>query len=337
MRSVTGSSGSFPGEPGNTTARRPPVPVTKESCVRRHLFPSLSLRHRAVPSLVAVLVTGAAVCGAPAAGAHGLADLTGSSAPSGTRSAPAPSTTYSTDTRDNIVAFGDSFTANSSSLVNADPEHYPRYPRTAGCLVAPEAWPGMLALLSSRPVQNWACNAHTTGQMLGRVDRAVAAGEINDTSTVVLAAGMNDKRQGVPDADVTANLVTAVAKVRDAAPGASVIILGRLATTDPDGRYCGTNTVPDRPVGTFDQPTAGYERATQDNQRAAAAQAGVPFIDVRTLTVATHSSCAPDAQRFVSGTEDTTTPDYNMPGHPSLAGSTFLALRVKDRLDASRG
>lgn len=164
--------------------------------------------------------------------------------------------------------------------------------------------------------------------MLGRIDRAIASGHINGTSLVILAAGMNDKRQGVPDADIVANLVSAVEKVRAVAPGAQIALLGRLATTNAEGRSCDRNTVPDQPTGAIDRITAGYEAATQNNQRAAAAQADVQFIDIRSMTIEANSSCGLDADRFISGMTDTTTPDYNMPAHPSLAGSRFLAQQV---------
>ena len=235
---------------------------------------------------------------------------------------------YSTDTRNNIVAFGDSFTSNSASYVNDAPWAYPTYPRTEGCLTAPDAWPAQLGAITGRPVQNWACNAHTTDQMLGRIDRAIASGHINDTSLVIFAAGMNDKRQGVSDAAVVANLVSAVQKVRAVAPGAQIAVLGRLATTNTEGRFCDRNTVPDQPTGAIDRTTASYEAATQANQRAAAAQTNVQFIDIRSMTIEANSSCGLDAERFISGMTDTTTPDYNMPAHPSLAGSRFLAQQV---------
>jgi lysophospholipase L1-like esterase len=269
------------------------------------------------------------------AGSAGSGGSTGSAtpgagiAPTGTFADP-----YSTEPGNNILAFGDSFTANSASYVNENPDRYPTYPRKEGCLVAPEAWPGLLGTMTGRPVQNWACNAHTTSDMLGRISRATAAGAVNDSSTVVLAAGMNDKRAGATDDTVTANLVAAVDRIRDAAPQARVIILGRLATTDSTGRFCSRNTIPNFPTGGPDPETAAYEVATRRSQQNAASQAGVPFLDIRSLTVKEHSSCAPDAQRYISGLVDRTTPGVNMPGHPSLAGSRFLATQVAAQIAA---
>ena len=283
-------------------------------------------RHILVPLALTILASTAL-----AAPAGAVTGSLGSLGPLGSLATPTGTTfenPYSTDTGNNIVAFGDSFTSNSASYVNDAPQNYPTYPRTEGCLTAPDAWPAQLGAITGRPVQNWACNAHTTGQMLGRIDRAIASGHINGTSLVILAAGMNDKRQGVPDTEVVANLVSAVEKVRAVAAGAQIALLGRLATTNAEGRFCDRNTVPDQPTGAIDRITAGYEAATQNNQRAAAAQADVQFIDIRSMTIEANSSCGLDADRFISGMTDTTTPDYNMPAHPSLAGSRFLAQQV---------
>lgn len=246
---------------------------------------------------------------------------------------PGPSP-YSTDTRNNLVAFGDSFTANPHELATMLPPLAVFYPKPYGCFVAPDAWPALAGAAADRPVQNWACNGHTTEQMLTRIDKAIAAGHVNNTSTVVLAAGMNDKRQYVPDARVVANLVAGVAKVKNTAPDARVIILGRLPTTDVNRIACTLNVIPDQPLGLPDFATAAAEDATQQNQRHAATTAGVTFIDVRGLTRSGHSSCAKDADRYVSGVVDTTTPSYNIQSHPTIAGSRFLASQIGTRLGA---
>ncbi|MDN5582184.1 MULTISPECIES: SGNH/GDSL hydrolase family protein [unclassified Corynebacterium] len=235
---------------------------------------------------------------------------------------------YSEETENNLVAFGDSFTANSHWLINKYPQLGFAYPRQAGCFVAPDAWPAMVAKETGRPVQNWACNAHTTTEMLHRVDLAIQAGHVNDTSTVVLAAGMNDKRRGTSDEQIQANLVEAVEKVREAAPAAEILMLGRLSTTGTDEVYCDRNIIPNLPSGAPAPRTAEYERATQANQKAAAKTAGVSFVDIRDMTVDVNSTCARDADRFVSGLRDWTTRGFNMTAHPSTPGSRFLAEQI---------
>ncbi|HIW92011.1 MAG TPA: SGNH/GDSL hydrolase family protein [Candidatus Corynebacterium avicola] len=278
---------------------------------------------------------------APAASADELATTNGGTGSNGTASsldgvANVPTlrtvlpgaSPYSDSTENNVVTFGDSFTSNSHWLVNDHPYLASQYPRQAGCLTAPDAWPALLGITTGRPVQNWACNAHTTSQMLGRIDKAIAAGHVNDTSLVVLAAGMNDKRRGVSDEQVVMNLVAGVEKVRESAPKARIVLLGRLATTDQNGVFCSTNVMPNRPTGNVDRTTAAYEAATQANQKEAAKRAGVEFIDIRDMTMVGNSTCAPDADRYVSGNRDYTTPGFNMNAHPSIAGSRFLAAQV---------
>lgn len=284
------------------------------------------------------LATTLAMSVAPAASADDLATTTGgtgsTSSLEGVANIPTLRTIfpgaspYSDSTENNVVTFGDSFTANSHWLVNDYPVLAAQYPRQAGCLTAPDAWPAMLGVATGRPVQNWACNAHTTSQMLGRIDQAIAAGHVNDSSLVVLAAGMNDKRRGVSDEQVVKNLVAGVEKVRTAAPKAQIVLLGRLATTDANGVFCSTNVLPNRPTGNVDRTTASHEAATQANQRKAAEEANVQFIDIRDMTMLGNSTCAPDADRYVSGNRDYTTPGFNMNAHPSIAGSQFLAAQI---------
>lgn len=89
----------------------------------------------------------------------------GSSGSSGSSGTSSTSTPYSSRTVANIVAFGDSFTANSHRLIIKYPALGGSYPKQSGCLVAPDAWPGLFTKQTGRPVQNGACNTHTTSNM----------------------------------------------------------------------------------------------------------------------------------------------------------------------------
>jgi hypothetical protein len=249
---------------------------------------------------------------------QGSANVPGSSAVN-------PSDPYSDDTTDNLVTFGDSFTANTHSVANNIESSAEGYPEQSDCLVAPDAWPGLIAEQTGTPVQNWACTNSGSAHMLNRVTRAIDAGDVNDSSTVVLSAGMNDKQRGVGDSEITANLESAIEKIEDAAPEATVIMLGRLASTDADGKLCSVNVVPYLPLGVPNEETASAEKATQDNQRTAAERTGVDFIDIREQTVEKNSTCGRDDERYVAGAFDITTPQFNMQSHPSRAGSEFLA------------
>ncbi|MGO1949871.1 MAG: SGNH/GDSL hydrolase family protein [Mycobacteriaceae bacterium] len=256
---------------------------------------------------------------------NGSANLPGSSAVN-------PSNPYSGDTTDNLVAFGDSFTANSHSVANNIESSAEGYPTQDGCLVAPDAWPGLLAEDSETPVQNWACTNSGSAHMLNRVGRAIDAGDVNNSSTVVLSSGMNDKQRGVSDSEVISNLVASIGKIQAAAPQAEIIVLGRLASTNPDGRLCSVNVIPNLPLGVVNESTAAAEDATQDNQRTAASRTGVDFVDIREKTRENNSTCGRDGERYVAGAFDVTTPQFNMQSHPSRAGSEFLAAEVAGRL-----
>lgn len=249
---------------------------------------------------------------------QGSANVPGSSAVN-------PSDPYSDDTTDNLVTFGDSFTANTHSVANNIESSAEGYPEQSGCLVAPDAWPGLVAEQTGTPVQNWACTNSGSAHMLNRVTRAIDTGDVNDSSTVVLSAGMNDKQRGVGDSEITANLESAIEKIEDAAPEATVIMLGRLASTDADGKLCSVNVVPNLPLGVPNEATASAEKATQDHQRTTAERTGVEFIDIREQTVEKNSTCGRDDERYVAGAFDITTPQFNMQSHPSRAGSEFLA------------
>lgn len=94
-------------------------------------------RHILVPLALTILASTAL-----AAPAGAVTGSLGSLGPLGSLATPTGTTfenPYSTDTGNNIVAFGDSFTSNSASYVNDAPQNYPTYPRTEGCLTAPDA------------------------------------------------------------------------------------------------------------------------------------------------------------------------------------------------------
>ena len=208
------------------------------------------------------------------------------------------------------------------------------YPQQSGCHIAPDAWPGLLAEDTGITVQNWACTNSGTAHMLNRITRAIDAGHVNDSSTVVLSSGMNDKQRELGDAEITANFLAAVEKIQDAAPGTEIIILGRLATTDSDGRQCSVNLIPYLPLGQVAEDTAARETAVQDIQRNVAERTGVEFIDIREMTLEKNSTCGLDHERYVAGVLDVTTPQFNMHSHPSRAGSEFLAGVIGEHLSS---
>lgn len=243
----------------------------------------------------------------------------------------------------NIVTFGDSFSANPDqwrNLVKDIPGTNLDYPSKEGCLQAPNNWARKVAA-KGFAVNDWSCTAQTSRTMLGRVDRAIAVGDVHPgTRAVVLPSGMNNfagfgALDGVnvlsPSAVRSAYLAdirAAAAKVRAAAPGVKIIIPGSLAVADPSTTmFCALNVVPNAPLGLPVPLLRDVENMNANNQATAAAQVGGTFVDIRSGSLA-HNTCAPDRSRYVAGIIDTTTPNYNMAFHPSDAGSQYMADRI---------
>lgn len=243
----------------------------------------------------------------------------------------------------NIVTFGDSFSANPDqwrNLVRNIPGTNLDYPSKAGCLQAPNNWPRKVAN-KGFSVADWSCTAQTSRTMLGRLDRAVKAGDLHSgTRAVVLPSGMNNyggfgALDGVniinPAAVRSAylsDIKRAAAKIRSVAPGAKIVIPGSLAVADPNTTmFCAVNVVPNTPMGLPVPLLRDVERMNANNQATAARQVGATFVDIRSGSL-NNNTCAPDKSRYVAGVIDTTTPNYNMAAHPSAAGSQYMADRI---------
>lgn len=243
----------------------------------------------------------------------------------------------------NVVIVGDSYAANPDQYYNTfraiDGFVPPSYPDTGGCLQAPNNWPRLMEQRHGMPVNDWSCSGLTSRGALGRIDRAVRAGDIHPgTRSVVLSYGMNNfgPAGGDNGADILnpgdirnrylADVRAAAAKVRATAPNAKIVMGGLLSITS-DMMFCFANVVPNFPAGLPIPVLSDVEKWLRGNQAEAARQVGASFVDLKTESAA-HSTCAPDQQRYVAGIIDTTTPNYNMMIHPSYKGSTFVADRM---------
>ncbi|MEL4212218.1 GDSL-type esterase/lipase family protein [Corynebacterium bovis] len=317
-------------------AAEPSAPHRERAPRPRHRERASRPRHRRPPADGRV-----GWAGAVAAAAVGLAAVTVALGP-GTTSADA-------EPEGNVVYLGDSFTANPDQTRNLtrdiNPLVFDGYPSREGCLQSPHNAPRQLADLTGVPVADWSCTAQTSRGSLHRIDRAIAAGDIHPgTRAVVLAAGMNNygpygaldgvdilDPRAVRDAYL-ADMHAAADRVRAVAPGARIIVPGQLTVADPvTAVYCAVNVVPDRPVG-FPLPLLrDVENWNRANQVDAAREIGATYVEVCDGS-ADHHSCAPDAERWVAGVVDTTTPDYHMMFHPSRAGSAFVARRIAGAL-----
>lgn len=247
----------------------------------------------------------------------------------------------------NIVTLGDSFSANPNqwrNLVKDIPGTNLDYPSKEGCLQAPDSWPHKVAD-KGLSVADWSCAGQTTRTMLGRLDRAVATGDLHaGTRTVVLPSGMNNfavlgALDGVNVIDPNAvrraylsDIRAAADKVRSVAPDAKIVIPGSLAAADPNTTmFCAVNVIPNTPMGLPIPLLRDAENMNAKNQADAAKAVDAEFIDIRSGS-RDHNSCAKDRDRYVAGIIDTTTPNYNMAFHPSEAGSQYMADRIAPML-----
>lgn len=241
----------------------------------------------------------------------------------------------------NIVTFGDSYTANPDELRNSFrwlPLATDNYPFREGCLQAPNNWPRKLAAKTNRPLADWSCTAQTSNTMNERLDRAIAEGDVRNDTTVVIAVGMNDygpfnAKVLTSSPDFAKNvqdnylnrLREAADKIRHVAPEAKIVLSGALPTVDREhATLCAVNVTPNHPGGIFLPVLRDVENWNRDNQIRAAHLMGASYVDMIDGARG-HDTCAPDAQRWVAGIIDTTTPDYNMAIHPTDSGSEYIA------------
>lgn len=250
----------------------------------------------------------------------------------------------------NVVVFGDSYAANPDKWKNYL-NHVPgsstnpaiaTYPSTGGCLQGPDNWPRQLQARTGIPVADWSCSGNNSGHLAGRINGAIASGDLHPgTRAVVISIGFNDywpgavlelnttyNQQVIQDTYVT-KVREAAARIRSVAPSAKIIMPGMLTIAEPYGAnmVCFVNVVPNLPGGVPFPLLRQVETFTADNQRRAAREIGAQFIDIREAS-RYHNTCVKDADRWVSGYIDTTTANYTMSLHPSRAGSAFVAGEV---------
>lgn len=241
-----------------------------------------------------------------------------------------------------LAVFGDSYSSNPDFWVTYGLADGTNYPRTGGCVQAPNNWPRKVAEQTGRVLRDWSCNGNTTGDVLKRIEDARAAGDLNGaTGTVAVAVGMNnygpwgyvhDNRNFLDPGVVRSTYISDMHQIADRihayAPNANIVMPGMLSISR-DNLVCPVNVIPEFPLGLPLPVLTSVENWLADTQRDAAAEIGATFVDIKG-TSAGHSTCdTPDTERFVAGVVDTTTPNYNFLIHPSDKGSQFIADQVK--------
>ena len=230
-----------------------------------------------------------------------------------------------------IVAFGDSFTANAGKTGPRGLESG-QVPWVANCATDMENWPKLAAAKLNKSLGDWSCNG-TGGmpivQLKAYLESAIAYGDLGPgTEKVVLMYGGMDTVQWFDTASVLAGQVNTnptlfrglikdvVNRVHQVAPGAEVVLASypEYATND---QLCLFNVGPTvNPI-----PAPGgtkIQEGLRDSIRLAAEASGAKFIDVYQATIG-HGTCQPDpAQRWTAGIVDPVIGP--MPNHPTVAG-----------------
>jgi hypothetical protein len=291
-------------------------------------------RHTRKLSLRARIGAGVGAVTAAAALVGGILTVTQDATPDAS-AAPGP-----------MVVFGDSFVTAPDQYVTYGLADDPNYPRTDGCPQDYSNWPRRVAEQTGREVHDWSCNGMTSGEMLGKIDRAIGAGALNaGTGVVALSVGLNDwgpygftkdgnnfLDPGVVRGAYIDHLHQAAAKIRGIAPNAQIIMPGMLSVTDPNALFCPLNVIPDFPLGVPVPVLHDVENWNRDAQRDAANEIGARYIDVKGASEFRSTCSRPDSERMVAGWIDTTTPDWRMVNHPSAKGNQLVADLVKSNI-----
>ena len=236
-----------------------------------------------------------------------------------------------------VVAFGDSFTANAGKSGPRGLEAG-QTPIVANCATDMENWPKLAAERSgNRSIGDWSCNGMGGApvvQLVGYVEAAIMHGDLGPgTEDVVFMYGGMDALMW---ADVAGEmqivgclnpsayqqeLQHVANRIREVAPGAQIHLASypEYATND---QLCLVNL----PGQTIPIPAPGgtqIQEAFRDTIHNAARSIGANFIDVYQATIG-HGTCNPDDnQRFVAGFMDPAMGP--MTNHPTIRGQHAMA------------
>jgi lysophospholipase L1-like esterase len=169
-------------------------------------------------------------------------------------------------------------------------------------------------------------------------DGPVALGGAACVDALAPAGGTDTVRARV-DGDVSARLADALARIRDAAPDARVVVLGYLTVLgDPDAlpaegclRRTASSDVNGRVLLTDRDAAwlAGVQRDLDTAIRRAAEASGARYVDQATPTAA-HGACAgDDGEAYVAGFGGSA---GDVPLHPNAAGRAWEAGAIADVL-----
>ncbi|RAV31647.1 GDSL-type esterase/lipase family protein [Corynebacterium heidelbergense] len=190
---------------------------------------------------------------------------------------------------------------------------------------------------AKRPVDDFTCagaSVRTGGVHLNELtDRARNAGALtNATREVVLLGGANDtypyvlNQAPMPVPEIEAQLRSAMADAirhaRQAAPGASIKVVGYPQISNGAGNVCLLNVIPGQPTQDLTVHMGEIEAALQRAVQNAAQDERATFVDLKPASQG-HEMCSND--RWMAGVIDTTAGPHNLPLHMTNAGLEAVA------------
>lgn len=235
-----------------------------------------------------------------------------------------------------LVAFGDSFTANAGRD-GVYPNEDPQTMLTINCATDMGSWPKVAGEALDKSVGDWSCNG-TGGapivQLQAYVESAIAYGDLGpETEEVVLMYGGMDAGQwidtagfvGGPNVPTTNTYVDTIAdmkqRVEAAAPDARITLMSYPEYASQNEELCLVN-FEDAVVPIPTPGSNGIQEGFRNNIAHAADVNGLNFIDMYEHTKG-KGTCAPNGEdRWVVGFQD---PEMGpMTNHPSRQGMTGM-------------
>lgn len=245
----------------------------------------------------------------------------------------------------NVVMFGDSMIANPPELSNLGGVRL-LSSNNGTCNRGEHRLSTELAATTGRAVDDYSCPGATATDSDVRkhfgeqVDRAIAAGDLDDTTThVSILFGFNDSYKHVTPLSSDAfghDVGQRIDQIRAQAPNARIMILTYPTLTDEAGNACFIHSNALAPLGEAGElrmplaPLVFAEDAIHSAQRQTAATKNAEFVDIREATRG-HGLCAPDEQRYVSGYIDDQQ-EYYTASHLTHTGVREVAKVIAERL-----
>ncbi|QDZ42244.1 GDSL-type esterase/lipase family protein [Corynebacterium sp. sy039] len=246
-----------------------------------------------------------------------------------------------------IVTFGDSFTATGGTVPGQAPQTEKGYQFKPTCAKDVRNWPHSAAAAAGKSLADWSCNG--TGGMIpifevqAYVEQAIAAGNIGPgTEKVVFMYGGMDAVQwvdvaaglqaagNIPESEFTRMYGAIKNRIAQAAPGAQVVVAAypEFVTND---KLCLVNPDPHNPIPLPAPGGDQIQNGLRNSLKHAAQVNGLQFIDTLELTRG-HGTCNPDPnQRYVAGTFDPGAPS-TMPAHPTVVGGIEIGKIIAKEL-----